>query len=79
MTSYAIPPDIEDVQSLRLLRVSDVVKLTRLSSSQIYSMIQEGVLPAVRFGGAVRIRPKDLEEFMQENRTNQNPHSIFRP
>lgn len=71
MTSYAVPFSIEDIQSLRLLKVSDVAKMTQLSPAQIYDLVKEGALTAVRFGHAVRIRPEDLEKFIQENLTNQ--------
>lgn len=71
MANYALPTHIEDISSLRLLKVADVVKITQLSSSQIYTLIQEGTLTAIRFGHAVRIRPQDLEKFIQENLTKQ--------
>jgi excisionase family DNA binding protein len=70
MTSYTVPNNIHDLQSSRLLRVADVVRITQLSSSQVYSLIQEGVLTAIRFGYALRIRPEDLDEFIKENKTN---------
>lgn len=71
MANYALPTHIEDLSSLRLLKVADVVKITQLSSSQIYTLIQEGALTAIRFGHAVRIRPQDLEKFIDENLTKQ--------
>lgn len=70
MTSYAVPNNVQELQSARLLKVADVVRITQLSSSQVYSLIQEGVLTAIRFGYALRIRPADLDEFIQENKTD---------
>ena len=38
-----------------LLRPSDVAPLLGVSRNRVYQMIQEGTLPAVRIGGAIRI------------------------
>lgn len=51
----------------RLLTVEEVAKLTKVSASHLYSLINEGALPAVSFGRAKRIRPEDLEEFIRTN------------
>lgn len=53
----------------RLLKVEEVAELTKISTSHLYALINEGVLPAVRFGRAKRIRPEDLEEFIRSNLT----------
>ena len=54
---------------IRLLKVSDVARMTQVSPSQVYTMIQEGMLPAVRFGTALRVRPEDLQKFIEDNIT----------
>jgi len=56
---------------IRLLKVSDVARMTQISPSQVYTMIQEGMLPAVRFGSALRVRPEDLQKFIEVNLTAQ--------
>ena len=56
---------------IRLLKVSDVARMTQVSPSQVYTMIQEGSLPAVRFGTALRVRPEDLQKFIEVNLTAQ--------
>lgn len=53
----------------RLLTIEEVADLTKVSTSHLYSLINEGVLPAVQFGRAKRIRPEDLEEFIRSNLT----------
>jgi len=50
-----------------LLRPEDVAKILRISRSYVYSLLQTGELPAVRIGKACRVRPKDLEEFIEQN------------
>jgi excisionase family DNA binding protein len=69
MTIYTIPPEIENEKHIRLLKVSDVARMMQISPSQVYTMIQEGALPAVRFGTALRVRPEDLQKFIEENIT----------
>jgi excisionase family DNA binding protein len=48
-----------------------VARMTQVSPSQVYTMIQEGSLPAVRFGTALRVRPEDLQKFIEVNLTAQ--------
>ena len=69
MSNYSVPSNFDELQSTRLLKVADVAKITQLSSSQIYTMIQEGTLQAIRFGHAIRIHPHDLQKFIRENLT----------
>lgn len=54
--------------SLRLLTVREAADQLSLSIASIYEMVRAGRLPAVRVGrrgGAIRIRPEDLEDFLQ--------------
>jgi excisionase family DNA binding protein len=44
----------------------------QISPSQVYTMIQEGALPAVRFGAVWRIRWEDLLKFIEVNLTNSS-------
>jgi excisionase family DNA binding protein len=72
MTTYNISPDAESEKPIRLLKVSDVARMTQVSPSQVYTMIQEGALPAVRFGAVWRIRWEDLLKFIEVNLTNSS-------
>jgi excisionase family DNA binding protein len=71
MTIYANPQETDTEKPIRLLKVSDVARMTQVSPSQVYTMIQEGSLPAVRFGTALRVRPEDLQKFIEVNLTAQ--------
>ena len=71
MSIYANPPELDTEKPIRLLKVSDVARMTQVSPSQVYTMIQEGSLPAVRFGSALRVRPEDLQKFIEVNLTTQ--------
>ena len=71
MPFYDDPPETDTEKPVRLLKVNDVARLAQISPSQVYTMIQEGTLPAVRFGSALRIRPEDLQKFIEVNLTTQ--------
>ncbi len=69
-TQYRI--DTQEPKITRLLTIEDVSEITKVSTSHLYSLINEGVLPAVLFGRAKRIRPEDLEEFIRTNLTTSD-------
>ena len=71
MTIYTNPQETDTEKPIRLLKVSDVARMTQVSPSQVYTMIQEGSLPAIRFGTALRVRPEDLQKFIEVNLTAQ--------
>ena len=50
-----------------LLKVREVAQILGLGLSTIYQFISRGELPCVRFGRAVRVRPEDLEGFIEAN------------
>ena len=56
-------------KNTKLLRIEEVAEMTKISTSHLYALINEGVLPAVQFGRAKRIRPEDLEEYIRSNLT----------
>lgn len=51
----------------KLLTVHDVATILNVSRSHAYVLMQSGQIPAVRLGRSVRVRPKDLEEYIQAN------------
>ena len=51
----------------KLLRAQDVAELLSVSRSFAYALMQSGQLPTVQLGRSVRVRPKDLEEYIQLN------------
>ena len=70
MPFYNDSPEADIEKPIRLLKVSDVARMTQVSPSQVYTMIQEGLLPAIRFGTALRVRPEDLQKFIENNITS---------
>jgi excisionase family DNA binding protein len=69
MPFYDDPPETDTAKSIHLLKVSDVARMTQVSLSQVYTMIREGALPAVRFCTMLRVRPEDLQKFIEDNIT----------
>ena len=63
------PPPIEINQ--QLLKVKDVAAQLNISLSLAYRLIQSGHLTAVRINKAVRIRPVDLEHYIETHVSNQ--------
>ena len=53
----------------RLLRANDVAKILNISLALAYRLLQTGELPCVRIGTAVRVRPQDLEAYIDANLT----------
>jgi excisionase family DNA binding protein len=50
-----------------LLRAKDVARLLSISRSLAYQLMQRGEIPTVRFGGIVRVRACDLDEYIQRS------------
>ncbi len=56
----------------RLLTGAEVAKFLNISRSYAYKLIREGTIPSILIGRAVRVRDRDLLEFIDEKaRTNQ--------
>jgi excisionase family DNA binding protein len=55
----------------RLLRVKEVVEVTGLGRSTVYSLLEDGTLPGIRMPGteAWRVDPADLRAFLDRGRT----------
>ena len=50
-----------------LLRPSDVAARLNISKSFAYRLMQTGEIPVVRIRAACRVRPRDLEEYIERN------------
>ena len=48
-----------------LLNSGQVAKALGVSKSFAYALMRRGELPVVRMGRAVRVRPQDLEDYIQ--------------
>ena len=56
----------------KLLKADEVAELLSVSRSYVYKLMREGMIPSVPIGRAVRVRARDLMEFIDEKaRTNQ--------
>lgn len=56
----------------KLLKADEVAAILGVSKSFVYQIVRTGQLPAVHIGTAVRVRPEDLEAFVQENLALKN-------
>lgn len=53
-------------QADRLLRLDEAAEALQVSDSTIRRLVRDKELKVVRIGRAVRVRPEDLEAFIQE-------------
>jgi excisionase family DNA binding protein len=58
----------QDTQQL-LVTVSQVAKMLSLSRTMIYKLIDVEGLPVVRFGRAVRVSPKSLQQWLERRQS----------
>ncbi len=49
-----------------LLTYQDVAKLLQVTDRTVWQLVKDGDLPALRFGGSVRIDPEDLRTFLKQ-------------
>jgi excisionase family DNA binding protein len=59
---------IQDTQPL-LVTVSQVAKMLSLSRTMIYKLIDMEDLPVVRFGRAVRVSPRSLQQWLERRQS----------
>ena len=50
-----------------ILTVPEAAKHVKLSKSKVYWLVATGRIPHIKIGKNVRIREKDLEEWIEEN------------
>lgn len=55
----------------KLLKAVDVAEILNISKALSYRLLQQGDIPAVRINSAVRVRPMDLERFIQKCRSDE--------
>ncbi len=49
----------------RLLTYGEAAEVLGVTDRTVRSLVKTGALPAVRFGGSVRIDPRDLRKFIE--------------
>ena len=63
--------NFEEFKAFRdMLTVSDLQEALNVSRSTAYDLVNSGDLPVYRFGTAIRIRKKDLVDFLDRTRYN---------
>ena len=50
-----------------LLKPEEIAAILRISRSFAYSLLQTGAIPTVHVGKACRVRPRDLEAYIEQN------------
>lgn len=63
---------------VRLLKSEEVADILQISRSMAYTIMKRGDLPTVRIGTSVRVRPEDLNKYIQDN-VSQNDIFSDRP
>jgi excisionase family DNA binding protein len=53
-----------------LLKATQVAQILNISNSMAYRIIQTGEIRSVQIGAARRVRPEDLQFYIQENLTS---------
>jgi excisionase family DNA binding protein len=49
---------------LELLTISELSQILRVKRSRVYGLIRGGMIPPVRLGRQIRVRPEVLEELL---------------
>jgi excisionase family DNA binding protein len=62
---------IEEKTLSRLLNAQDVATALQMGLSTVYQLVERGELPSIRIGRSVRIRPEDLEKFIESKAQRQ--------
>ena len=57
----------EHVRFPKLLKVQEVADILNISRSMAYKLVQQGVVPSLRLGSAVRVNLDDLKQFIRMN------------
>jgi excisionase family DNA binding protein len=55
------------LNTYRLLKPVEVASMLRISRSFAYQLLQTGVIPVVRIGKVLRVRPQDLVTYIDQN------------
>lgn len=51
----------------QLLKSEEVARILHVSRSFAYLLMKRGDIPTVRIGSAVRVRPEDLDQYIQRS------------
>jgi excisionase family DNA binding protein len=62
----------EYLMEARLLKSDEVAETLQVSRSMAYALMKRGDIPTVHIGTSVRVRPEDLEKYIQNNVAQNN-------
>ena len=57
------------METIELLSVRRTAARLSLNRQTTYRLIRNGVIPAVRVGGSIRVDPRELDEWLAKHRT----------
>lgn len=49
-----------------LLKPDEVAEILKISKAQTYAFLKRGEIPVIRLGTLVRVRPRDLEKYIDD-------------
>lgn len=64
------PSLLDDYQkngNIILLTAQDIARILQISKSMAYHLLQTGQIRTVKIGRTVRVRPADLDHFIQDS------------
>jgi excisionase family DNA binding protein len=62
---------MEMIVSSKLLKATDIAEILNISKAMAYQLMKNGKIRTVHIGSARRVRPADLQTYIQENLTPQ--------
>lgn len=48
----------------KLLKAKDISEMLQISRSHAFHLMGTGILPSIRIGKSIRVRPEDLQKFI---------------
>ena len=60
--------ELELSKDERLLKAADIARILNISTALAYRLIQQGEIPGVHVGHAVRVRFSDLDDYVKRRR-----------
>lgn len=61
----------------KLYTIEDIAEMTRLTSRTIRNYLKDGILEGKKIGGQWRFTMKDIENFFDNNKTNQDINTNY--
>jgi excisionase family DNA binding protein len=62
----------------RLLKIAEVAEMLAVGAWRVYQVCESGELPHVRINNSIRVRPRDLQEFIATRLTIAEKRRLHR-